>query len=961
MEHSLPSIRQNWNQIIFSLFVIGCFTSTAYAAQTSVTFQQGLSGYTAVTDTYIRTDNWGTPPRSTLNYGQSSELITDVDSSKNVLLRFDLSSIPANSDILSATLSLYNRTNSGGKQRTIQVHQVLQGWHAGNQDHAAISAPGEQGATGQYAFDYYTGEGSDILWNSIGMEAGTDFDTLVGIQAQVSDVGWVNWDVTAFVTNWTQGQPNHGLTLRDPDGWESKNTKRQFHSSEYPGDINRRPKLTVTYTHTPENGLVTLPPAYYPDGAHPRLWLTQERLGALQQARQQQTPEWLVFKSLSDRISDSDPNNDPWYIASSPHQATAPLALMYRLTGDAQYADRALELMDQTTTVISAPSDKDNFHFLGLAYDWLYDYPGMTEAKKLAYQQKIIDISNGFWVIRNGQGTDSSNEDTDRNLNTGMVHLTLGAAIFGDHAGSLALLDRGWSGWIKGYGHNGGPPKYSNLDYVGISLGGAFPTGFAYFSGTESVGISGYQMTLDTALRYDVYNKHPEIKPFWGNIIRSIIHLTDPSRETIYHTGDWQDSNALDSQNWLYRVLSLATYFSDQAGDSVMAARGRGYAQINNLGNHSSGWFDEFFFTTPSGTVKNPYQDNLPLTYFADNPDYLMFRDDWSQNANWGLFIGDGSYPLDHQNPDHGSFALWRGNDFLTKGVRTYDGLANGDFFNSLSIENGCQFGQVLCSGTAIRASQAPAIIARHRTKSATPQFAYAMLQADGQWNEDPDSYEPLLPVQTYRRHFFWSGEYTIIFDRLRMHYDNAVKYRIRALAQPSVSGNTVTQLSENGQQKLLHRTLEPAGVQPQVVNETNLWQSLPQWKVNQSERRWQSVISMSPVSSVNLLNVLQTGPASLADFDSIEHISSTDQSGVRIGDWVVVFSSNELLRDHVQYTIYNTPSGLNHLVADLKAGVYNVRINGASNQQYTVSSQDNTLYFTNLDAATTLIIEISP
>jgi hypothetical protein len=37
-------------------------------------FQQGLSGYSGVRDTFISTEAWDTPPQFTRNYGQNEQL-----------------------------------------------------------------------------------------------------------------------------------------------------------------------------------------------------------------------------------------------------------------------------------------------------------------------------------------------------------------------------------------------------------------------------------------------------------------------------------------------------------------------------------------------------------------------------------------------------------------------------------------------------------------------------------------------------------------------------------------------------------------------------------------------------------------------------------------------------------------------------------------------------------------------
>ena len=698
------------------------------------------------------------------------------------------------------------------------------------------------------------------------------------------------------------------------------------------------------------------PPEYYPSGQHPRLWLTAERLAALQSSQQQNSAEWQEFKNLCNSLIDTDPSNDPWNLAHAPQHYTAPLALMYRLTGDRRYADRAMELMDQTSIDFSAYGDPDheNYYFLGLAYDWLWDYSGMTPVKKEAYRSKMVTISTKFWQEYN---LTASGTDSDQNLLTGLLHLVMGSAMYGDSADAVTLLDRAWKGWEEGYFLTAGT---SNRDIIKSALGGVYFTGMEYFPSTDILGIAGYWLTLKTACNYDISVREPELKPFWSNIIRSFIHLTEPDRSRIYPYGSWQDPNTLPDQPWLRRAMIIASYFADLTGFHQEAALGRGYSDNVDIGYYNDAML-ELLFTTPGAAVTSPYDagSTLPLIRFAGKPDFLIFRDNWSKTAQWGLFIGDGSIPFDHQAPDHGHFALWRGSSYLTRGARTYDALGHGDFFNTLSIENNCSVNGISCSGTALFASEKKASLSRHRIQTTAPLFAYAMLEADGQWNDPPSAYLPQTNIITYRRHFFRAGDYAVVFDRLRTKVPGWSKYRLRALTEPVINGNTVSQLSADGQNKLLQRTLEPTGISISKVNETTQWNGLDDWIVNASERKWQSVIELPAATRVNILNVIQTGPASMTDFDRLEHLDGSGNSGVRIGDWVICFSPEETLRTAVDYSVSNSSAGMWHLVTDLLPGDYDIMQGAWKITSVQVKEGDNTALFQTSTALPVLNIHL--
>ena len=242
--------------LALTAFVVFARVDAAPAVEHTGVFQQGLNGYSGVEDAWVSSNDWANPPQYSVNYGQNEALRLERDGGDNPLLRFDLSSIPANSEIISATLALYNATDAcytgncnAPPVRRIKLYQVLQDWDEGNQVESPIDAAGKHGATGDNAFDYYAGEGTDVPWHARGMEAGTDYASTETSYADVTDPGWYEWDVTELVRAWVRGeQPNYGLVLRDATGWEEQNTDwRNFWSSQYGADTALRPKLTVVY------------------------------------------------------------------------------------------------------------------------------------------------------------------------------------------------------------------------------------------------------------------------------------------------------------------------------------------------------------------------------------------------------------------------------------------------------------------------------------------------------------------------------------------------------------------------------------------------------------------------------------------------------------------------------------------------------------------------------------------
>ncbi len=222
------------------------------SAQTRV-FQQGLAGYTGVRDTWVSRHDWDSPPQHTVNYGLNEGLELSRDDGDNPLLRFDLGSIPANSAVLTATLALYNTTESSfsGAQafvRRVRAFQVLRDWDEGNRVASPINVSGAHGATGDYAFRYFPGQGVDVPWSARGMAAGSDYAVAAESTTGVVNPGWYTWDVTDLVQRWVRGdQPNFGLTLRDATGYQDDHRDWRTFVSSQAANTALRPKLTVVY------------------------------------------------------------------------------------------------------------------------------------------------------------------------------------------------------------------------------------------------------------------------------------------------------------------------------------------------------------------------------------------------------------------------------------------------------------------------------------------------------------------------------------------------------------------------------------------------------------------------------------------------------------------------------------------------------------------------------------------
>jgi len=163
------------------------------------------------------------------NFGTLETLCAEADSKDcRALVHFDISTIPTNSTITSATLSLYisSTSYSGGTTRSYSTHRV---------DTARTWT--DIGVT----WNKYNGSN----WASSGGDfnaTATDTQVVDG-----ADTGWVDWTVTADVTAFTSGTENNGWLIKDTVETETA-YQAFFNSLDFTGSATLKPKLTVVWT-----------------------------------------------------------------------------------------------------------------------------------------------------------------------------------------------------------------------------------------------------------------------------------------------------------------------------------------------------------------------------------------------------------------------------------------------------------------------------------------------------------------------------------------------------------------------------------------------------------------------------------------------------------------------------------------------------------------------------------------
>lgn len=183
--------------------------------------QPGVDGYNAMTDAYLT--SWSVDK----NTGAEDRMWVGYPDKMFGLLRFDLSSLPADAKVVTATLGAYQfgGSTSYAIPLTLAAHRLLRSWD-------------EAGATWNKA-------ASSVSWQQPGAMGANDREAAASGSVSVNQLtGWAKINITGLVQKWLDAPAsNYGLLLK---GTSDRNAQFYFYSSEA-SDVSLRPYLQIDY------------------------------------------------------------------------------------------------------------------------------------------------------------------------------------------------------------------------------------------------------------------------------------------------------------------------------------------------------------------------------------------------------------------------------------------------------------------------------------------------------------------------------------------------------------------------------------------------------------------------------------------------------------------------------------------------------------------------------------------
>lgn len=171
-----------------------------------------VGNFNASADAYLQS---GSP-----NANNGTNVVMDLNNTRDGVVRFDISSIPAGSTVIAATLTLVaTGVGSASAVKNYSSHRILVDWTEGA-----------------------------VTWNTPGSTADLHFTSSITDTVAVSTTGSYNWDVLSDVSNFVSGTTvNYGWRIIWSSNTSGTSKQVDFGTKENITASNR-PVLSVTYT-----------------------------------------------------------------------------------------------------------------------------------------------------------------------------------------------------------------------------------------------------------------------------------------------------------------------------------------------------------------------------------------------------------------------------------------------------------------------------------------------------------------------------------------------------------------------------------------------------------------------------------------------------------------------------------------------------------------------------------------
>ena len=399
-----------------------------------------------------------------------------------------------------------------------------------------------------------------------------------------------------------------------------------------------------------------------PRAARPRLWLDSETEGRLAGSARRGDPAWSVLQEFCDN-SGTKPDWD--YQGYQRYRYVANFALCYRVAKRAglgesvvdRYGAKALAVLVELTEFDRYSTDsgygiRNYLPALATAYDWLYDYPGLTAPIKDQTRRRMQGWLE--WYERNGYARANDNNPIPvylSNYNAGYLvgRVMASIAMFGDGAGTERYFDDAVVHQAEAL-----------TVFDRYLAGGHWPEGWNY-------GASAYTFHGQAAsvVRHATGSSGIARSNWLRDNIRLKLHALSPDGRYFYDDGAWTGSHIGNpSIGDMYVAGSLAGWGSPEGGLAAAYVRlARNWSQDGvraDQGVFVGEWRALLFFDPKARAAD---LNSEQKSYRAPGAGLVLWRSGWNQpEATWGSFVA-------------GPYLSWQGGQDLDQGhIEIYKG-----------------------------------------------------------------------------------------------------------------------------------------------------------------------------------------------------------------------------------------------------------------------------------------------
>lgn len=388
-----------------------------------------------------------------------------------------------------------------------------------------------------------------------------------------------------------------------------------------------------------------------PDKSSGYILITENRLAKLREEAAANSPRFQKVKANIERYSSE------FNVAKDGPENPA---LLYLLTGEKKYADRAWAWGEEIRSRdIQGGSNGNYLEFgdmvssISLILNWAKDGLTADQQKELA---NWLDVSaDELWFKTKGSKwaiADDEFPTAGNNFRMAFIEGTL-------HAGYAlrALGDPRGQKWID-LGIQKLEMKGGVFEYLEVRQSGG-----DWLEGTNYGQRSKQRLfhALATVASMDGKNYFNE-KPFFANAVQFAVYQAQPGNKVMYPGGDLARSATAEVSSYDREYMQIATYWlcdspARRLGQYYLTKAADTYEDSKRSFDYSAAFYLDMLYALDIDAYD---VTTMPLSYRAGGTDWVNARSSWDANATSFSLSASPIVEQSHQHFDPGSFILYK-------------------------------------------------------------------------------------------------------------------------------------------------------------------------------------------------------------------------------------------------------------------------------------------------------------